>query len=196
MMKLEHRTTSYTAYLAATTQTHHHGLSSCGPTPTHAWGIKELPMQAQQDSDTQNTTLVATVPTQRAQLSQQPSNARGFRHHAHFQQRHLCFTGCTDMKSSHLPGITIHQDLLSSAVPICPHTRPQIQGTPAGHCAHLRLRSSCSADCPSSRASEVRLSPSMMARLTQRIHPVAPDFQSPMLPGAQPLRRAKGPRMP
>ncbi len=44
-------------------------------------------MQAQQDSDTQNTTLVATVPTQRAQ---QPPNARAFRHHAHLQQRHLC----------------------------------------------------------------------------------------------------------
>lgn len=32
----------------------------------------------------------------------------------------------------------------------------------------------------------VRLSPSMMARETQRIHPVAPVFQSLIGPGAQP----------
>lgn len=32
----------------------------------------------------------------------------------------------------------------------------------------------------------VRLSPSMMARDTHRIHPVAPSFQSPISPGAHP----------
>lgn len=42
----------------------------------------------------------------------------------------------------------------------------------------------------------VRLSPSMMARDTQRIHPVAPVFQSIIAPGAHPLARAYGPSMP
>jgi hypothetical protein len=39
----------------------------------------------------------------------------------------------------------------------------------------------------------VRLSPSMMARETQRIHPVAPLRKSPTGPGAQPRARASGP---
>lgn len=42
----------------------------------------------------------------------------------------------------------------------------------------------------------VRLSPSMMARETHRIHPVAPVFQSIISPGAHPFARAYGPRMP
>lgn len=47
-----------------------------------------------------------------------------------------------------------------------------------------------------SREREVRLSPSMIARETHSTQPVAPVFQSPMGPGAHPLYRAKGPRIP
>ena len=43
---------------------------------------------------------------------------------------------------------------------------------------------------------EVRLSPSMIARETHSTQPVAPVFQSPIGPGAHPLYRAKGPRIP
>ena len=46
------------------------------------------------------------------------------------------------------------------------------------------------------REREVRLSPSMMAREIHRTQPVAPFFQSPMGPGAQPLCRAIGPSIP
>ena len=48
----------------------------------------------------------------------------------------------------------------------------------------------------SRREREVRLSPSMMAREIHRTQPVAPFFQSPMGPGAQPLCRATGPSIP
>ena len=47
-----------------------------------------------------------------------------------------------------------------------------------------------------SREREVRLSPNMIAREIHSTQPVAPDFQSPIGPGAHPLCLAKGPSMP
>ena len=85
-------------------------------------------------------------------------------------------------------------------VPYCDSTGPSRRGftTPdlaAGRAPALQhLREMAPAtDVPTSSASEVRLSPSMMASEIHRIQPAAPSCQSEMGPGAQPWPRAYGP---